>query len=525
MSNLPSIFNDVIGPVMRGPSSSHTAASWRIARLAVELLNDRLEKALVEFDRAGAWASNYREQGTTIGMDGGLMELEITDDRMKSTASLARKRGIHIEYRISSFPTSHPNTVRLTLRGISGKQLQILAVSTGGGAFEIQSVDGLRVSLRGDRHVALCMSHGKPGALSAIIQTILADVDHTIVQQEDTILHVFSACTPFPGAFLTQLQNETGIDYLSVINPIMPVIPCSPTVTPFNDLASLVSYLDSEKKDPGLGQFGRSYEHNLVNLSEAALEQKMQELIRIIHGSIDTGLGGTNYTDRILQQQSHLVDSAEKSGRIKASVVHRIISYVTALMESKSAMEVVVAVPTAGSCGTVGGVLRAVAEEIEADQAAITDAWFAAGLLGVFFAQGPGFSAEEHGCQVECGAASGMAAAGLVQLMGGTAREALDAASMAIQNMIGLVCDPVADRVEVPCLGKNISAAVNAYSSAIMALSGFDAVIPLEQVIQTIGKVSATMPCSLKCTGLGGLAVTETSRYIKEKLKNNDSPG
>lgn len=245
----------------------------------------------------------------------------------------------------------------------------------------------------------------------------------------------------------------------------------------------------------------------------------------MIHTSIDTGLGGTKYTDRILQQQSHLVGRAEDAGRIQPSFMHRIISYVTALMESKSAMEVVVAVPTAGSCGTVGGVLRAVAEDIEADQTAITDAWFAAGLVGVFFAQGPGFSAEEHGCQVECGAASGMAAAGLVQLMGGSSREALDAASMAIQNMIGLVCDPVADRVEVPCLGKNISAAVNAYSSAIMALSGYDPVIPLEEVIHTIGQISSSMPCSLKCTGKGGLAATETSRNIKEKLENNKEAG
>jgi L-serine dehydratase len=112
-----------------------------------------------------------------------------------------------------------------------------------------------------------------------------------------------------------------------------------------------------------------------------------------------------------------------------------------------------------------------------------------------------------------------MAAAALVQLMGGTARQGLGAASMAIQNMIGLVCDPVADRVEVPCLGKNISAAVNAYSSAIMAISGFDEVIPLDEVIQTISQVSKSMPTSLKCTGKGGLSITDASQRIKKKLK------
>ncbi|MCK4446769.1 MAG: L-serine ammonia-lyase, iron-sulfur-dependent, subunit alpha, partial [Candidatus Marinimicrobia bacterium] len=142
------------------------------------------------------------------------------------------------------------------------------------------------------------------------------------------------------------------------------------------------------------------------------------------------------------------------------------------------------------------------------------------GIIGVYFAQGPGFSAEEYGCQVECGAASGMAAAGIVQLMGGTAKQAINAASMAIQNMIGLICDPVADRVEVPCLGKNISAAMNALSSATMACSGFDAVIPLEEVIHTVSRVGEMMPTCVKCTGKGGLSVTATSIRIKEQLKN-----
>jgi len=104
--------------------------------------------------------------------------------------------------------------------------------------------------------------------------------------------------------------------------------------------------------------------------------------------------------------------------------------------------------------------------------------------------------------------------------MGGDAGQALGAASMAIQNMIGLVCDPVADRVEVPCLGKNVNAAVNAYASAIMAISGFDAVIPLDQVIETVSRVGKSMDPCLKCTGRGGLAITETALRIKDKLKS-----
>ena len=247
----------------------------------------------------------------------------------------------------------------------------------------------------------------------------------------------------------------------------------------------------------------------------------MKKVVDIVDSSINGGLKGTVYQDRILHQQSHLIGKAESDGKIlKNSVVNKIISYVTGIMESKSAMEVIVANPTAGSCGTVGGVIKAVAEELNSSVDDLFRAYFASGIIGVYFAQGAGFSAEEYGCQVECGAASGMAAAGIVQLMGGTAREAISAASSAIQNMLGLICDPVADRVEVPCLGKNISAAMNALSSATMARSGFDAVIPLEEVIQTVARVGEQMPECVKCTGRGGLSITETSIRIKERLRN-----
>jgi len=108
----PSIFNNVIGPVMRGPSSSHTAASWRIAILSMQLLNDELKEALVEFDQDGAWAPNFREQGTCMGIGGGLLGIDITDERIIDSETVAFERGIRIQYGISSFPTDHANTVR-----------------------------------------------------------------------------------------------------------------------------------------------------------------------------------------------------------------------------------------------------------------------------------------------------------------------------------------------------------------------------------------------------------------------------
>ena len=515
MRKLPGIFNDVIGPVMRGPSSSHTAASWRIARICLDILSDPLKKALIEFDRVGAWAPNYREQGTTMGIDGGLLGLDITDERMKDTESYARQKGITIEFKISSFPTNHANTVRLTLWGISNKKVQIIAVSLGGGSFEIRSVDGFPVQLNGDLYGMMIFTKNKPDISDELKAIIHSDVEFSSEQKGNLIKYEFKSSYSF-SELIAQLKNYSVIDERSVIIPIMPVIAGRQTEMPFTTIQSLMDYADKTGAD--LGDLGLIYERCISGMSDQDLLDKMNEIIKIIHTSIDTGLNGTHYADRILQQQSHLIGKAEKEGKIRDSVINRIIAYVSALMESKSAMEVVVALPTAGSCGTVGGSLRAISDNIGSTEYELNKAYFAVGIVGAYFAQGPGFSAEEHGCQVECGAASGMAAAGIVQLMGGTAKQALGAASMAIQNMIGLVCDPVADRVEVPCLGKNISAAVNAYSSAIMSISGFDAVIPLDQVIQTVSGVSKTMPTCVKCTGKGGLAITETALNIKNKL-------
>jgi L-serine dehydratase len=148
----------------------------------------------------------------------------------------------------------------------------------------------------------------------------------------------------------------------------------------------------------------------------------------------------------------------------------------------------------------------------------IVGALLAAGMIGVFISAHATFAAEACGCQAECGAGSCMAAAGLVTLAGGSAQQATDAASMALQNVLGMICDPVANRVEVPCLGRNVLAATNALACANMALCGYDAVIPLDEVIATMGRVGQCLPPELRCTGLGGLSVTPSAKAIADKL-------
>lgn len=514
----PSIFNDVLGPVMRGPSSSHTAASWRIGMLAMDLLNEPLQSALVEFDELGAWAPNYREQGTVMGMDGGLLGIDITDARIKDTDSVSKELNVTISYEISRFPTDHPNTARITLHGKSGRRIVLVAVSLGGGMFETRMLNGHAIRMQGDYYELI----GYTKADANIQDKLSPFMDEGVLPSWSS--NMLSTCfhlrqsVPFSQKSIDKIKAIDGVIMLTTADPILPIISGLEQPLPFTSYQELLEFNDS--REMSLGDLGVLYESCRSGQTELDVCVNMQEIVDLIEASIETGLSGTSFSDRILHQQSHLIAKAEAKSLLPSdSLVNRLIENITAIMESKSAMEVIVAAPTAGGCGTLGGTIKAIADARDVSNDAKIRSYFAAGLIGVFFAMGPGFSAEAGGCQLETGAAASMAAAALTDLCGGTAKQSLSAASMALQNTIGLVCDPVADRVEVPCLGKNVTAGVNALAASTMALSGFNAVIPLDEVIETVKSVAASMPRSLCCTGLGGLAATPTSQKIKQDLQ------
>ncbi len=207
-----------------------------------------------------------------------------------------------------------------------------------------------------------------------------------------------------------------------------------------------------------------------------------------------------------------------EGGLLNGGALNRAVLYVTALMEVKSAMGVIVAAPTAGACAALPASCIAVAEEMHLSEEDMARGLLAAGLIGVFITGQWTFAAEVGGCQAEGGSAAAMAAAALVTLAGGTLAQSVAASSMALQSMLGLICDPVAGRVEVPCLGKNVLAASQALSCANMALAGFDPVIPFDEVVDAARRVAGQMPRELRCTSLGGLATTPTAMKIQGRL-------
>ena len=268
-----------------------------------------------------------------------------------------------------------------------------------------------------------------------------------------------------------------------------------------------------------LGELGARYESERGGISEDEVREKMAELIAIMERSIRVGLAGTEYADRILPSQSPNFERMMDEGQlVPGDVLNRVILYVTAMMEMKSSMGVIVAAPTAGSCGALPGAVLGVADALGKGMDERVDAMLAAGMIGVFIAAHSTFAAEEAGCMAECGSGASMGAAGIVSLAGGNFEQQMGAASMALQSSLGMTCDTLANRVEAPCLGRNVTAASNALSSANMALADFKHLVPLDEVIAAMRQVGELMPREICCTGLGGLAITPTSKAIEREL-------
>jgi len=519
---LPSIFNDVIGPVMRGPSSSHCAASLRIGRFARDLMAGRIDSVHVRFDRAGSLAQTHHSQGSDMGLCGGLLGWEATDPRLVDSQSALADAGIDLRIEIADLGDPHPNTYRLELVG-GGERHELVAISTGGGMMEIVEIDGAAVSLLGDRWASVWF-----GGVEQGLERCSELVDCLTTWEEVDCLTVYSgpaghlvlACGDVPLGAATEAavrQRFPGWT-LRRIAPVLPVLTPAGMAVPYATAAEMLAY--NEGRGLALWELAVTYEQARGGLAEAQVLAMMAERVAVMRGGVAIGLQGTEYADRILGPQAGRFVVMDQAGRLlDGGVLNRMIAYVTALMEAKSAMEVIVAAPTAGSCGGLPGACLGAADAMGLADADVTRAMLAAGMIGVFICGQATFAAEVAGCQAECGAGSAMAAAALVNLAGGSARQAVDAASMALQNTLGMICDPVATRVEVPCLGKNVLAAANALACANMALAGFNAVIPLDEVIQAMAAVGCSLPSELRCTALGGLSVTPAAREVERRLR------
>ena len=208
----------------------------------------------------------------------------------------------------------------------------------------------------------------------------------------------------------------------------------------------------------------------------------------------------------------------EKNGGLCGPFLGKAIAKALSVAGCNASMGRIVAAPTAGSCGILPGCILTLLEEGIVEEKDAVMSMFTAGAFGMVIAGRSSIAGAQGGCQAECGSAAAMAAAALTEIMGGTPAQCADACAIAIANQLGLVCDPVAGLVEIPCIKRNVSGLMIAFSSADLALAGIEAKIPADECLDAMREVGDALPASLKETAGGGLAATPTGRKLQKQV-------
>ena len=210
----------------------------------------------------------------------------------------------------------------------------------------------------------------------------------------------------------------------------------------------------------------------------------------------------------------------KQENRLIGTFLTMVMEKAVKMGESNACMKRIVAAPTAGSCGVIPAVLLTYLEEKKPEKKKIIEALYVAAGIGQVIATTASISGAEGGCQAEIGSASSMAAGAITYLEGGTNQQIATASALAMKNMLGLTCDPVAGLVEVPCIKRNVSGAVNAIIASQMAIAGITSAIPVDEVFESMERIGSLLPSCLRETSQEGLAVTQTALSVTEKLRN-----
>ncbi|AZK47671.1 L-serine ammonia-lyase, iron-sulfur-dependent, subunit alpha [Paenibacillus lentus] len=286
----------------------------------------------------------------------------------------------------------------------------------------------------------------------------------------------------------------------------------------FSTIEELVQL--AEMQDRGLSEIMIEEEALVTEVPREQIMKKMQQHLDTMEQAVQRGL-----TEEIKSRSGLTGGDARKlesylkrGSTVSGSRFLRAVSRAIATNEVNAAMGTIVATPTAGASGVIPGCLFGLAEELGADREKMVRFLFTSGAIGYVIANRSFISGAAGGCQAEVGSASAMAAGAIVEMAGGSPRQSAHAVAIALKNTLGLVCDPVAGLVEVPCVMRNAMGAANAIVAADLALAGIESVIPADEVISAMYRIGQAMPGTLKETALGGLATTPTGEKHRQRL-------
>ena len=502
---------EVLGPIMIGPSSSHTAGALRCAQTALALCAG--EPASVTFTLWNSFAHTYRGHGTDRALLGGILGFDTDDERIRDSFQIADERGLAYRFAIGGDdPALHPNTVDIAITESGGGTLEVRGESLGGGRVRLCRINGVSVDILGEYETVFVSHRDVPGALASIIACVADDgvniafmktyrserggMAYTVLEMDDApadaVLQRLSQLAPvtsarrihIPGA--TRPGGEGSSPYL---------------FTNGRELLDLC-----EKHGTGIGAVMRLREESLFS---PGFDERMAHVLQVMRESSTRAienprpsLGGfIGGEARLLSQAS---DTAAAS--LVGAPLTQAVTRAMAVLEQNATMGVIVAAPTAGSSGVVPGCVISAGEALSAGEKDVQQALWCAAAVGMLLSRNASVAGAEGGCQAEVGSAAAMAAAALAQMLGGTPEQALNASSIALGNLLGLACDPIGGLVEAPCQNRNAIGVACAFTATQLSLAGIKAPVSFDEAADAMLRVGRMLPLELRETALGGLA-------------------
>lgn len=279
-----------------------------------------------------------------------------------------------------------------------------------------------------------------------------------------------------------------------------------------------------EERNISLAEYAIEIEIEKSGDSREAVIERMRKTIKVMIDSATEGMEKEVYSvSGLIGGDGYKIHEYLKSNETLTGTT-TVLAMAMALSSSEvnASMGRIVACPTAGSCGILPAVILAAGGKLNKTEDELIMGLFASAAIGTIIAMNATVSGAEGGCQAECGSAAAMASAATVYMMGGTTKQSLDAAAIVLKNILGLVCDPVAGLVEIPCAKRNAAGAVSALCTADLVMAGVESKIPFDDTVSAMYKVGRQLPPSLRETAMGGVAITKTGLELKKKVFGED---
>lgn len=522
---------DIIGPIMVGPSSSHTAGALRIASIARRLLGCTPKHAT--FTLYGSFAATGSGHGTDKALVAGIIGLSPDDPNVAHSFNLAEEAGCTIEIIWDTDTTvDHPNTVDVHCEDAAGNTLDMRGVSIGGGAAVIHRINGIDVNITGEHTSVVVQQIDKTGVLAHISSVLaanhinIATVSLHRTKKRGDAFTVMETDSEVCDNIRDQLLANKNIIGARVI-PAMSATDGESVEIPANaeEIFERWNYTNGSellalctREGVSIAEAFRNREEALCAMQgvSADIDSYLERVLEVMNKAAtyplehpERSIGGLIGGEAKKVTETLASDTAKR--RLMDPLTAKASIYALATLETNAKMGIIVATPTAGSSGVLPGVLLALRDERGYTTEELKKGLMTAAAIGYLIARNASVSGAEGGCQAEVGSAAAMASAAAVEMAGGTVRQALDAASNVIQCLLGLVCDPVGGLVELPCQKRDATAAPTALICAQIALSGISNLIPFDENVAVMDKIGRELPMELRETARGGIAAAPSA--------------